>query len=284
MKVLAVYHNKGGVGKTTTVINLAAALSKKNKRILIIDLDGQANTTFSTGLVRFQDEQTDTLKDNYVYHVIANRNTHSISEVAQRSDFTTPPFDVIPSHIDLMRHEDALVRQPEALTRLLNKLSEVKERYDVVLIDTPPSLNLWSQIALITADYLLIPSDLRPFANEGLQNVRNFVSKVDEFRESIMKQPIELIGVVASKISTSPKFVQYTLPRMIEIVEQRYGLPVLSSIIYERREISKALEEVREVGDLYIPDPISIIDFAPSSPGAQEFESLAHEVMGLIQI
>ena len=72
MKMLAVYHNKGGVGKTTTVINLAAALTKKGKRVLVIDLDSQANTTFAVGLVKFNDEVSDTLKDNYVYQVIAN--------------------------------------------------------------------------------------------------------------------------------------------------------------------------------------------------------------------
>lgn len=284
MRVLAVYHNKGGVGKTTTVINLAAALSKKDKRVLVVDLDSQANTTFATGLVKFQDEINDTLRDCYVYQVISYRNQYSISEVARKSEFTEPPFDVIPSHIDLMEHEQELIQQPQALTRLLKKLDDVQNQYDVVLIDTPPSLNLYARIALITADCLLIPSDLRPFANEGLRNVRRFVNDVNEFRDSIKKEPIEVLGVVASKVGTVPRFVQYTLPRMIEIVEQRYGFPVLNSKIFERRKTSEAVERTMEVGDLIIPDPISILDYDPKSPASEEFEQLAQEVMQLARI
>ncbi|ARV61082.1 hypothetical protein BZZ01_22870 [Nostocales cyanobacterium HT-58-2] len=284
MKVLAVYHNKGGVGKTTTVINLAAALSKKNKRVLVIDLDSQANTTFAAGLVKFQDEIHDNLKDNYIYQVIASRKDYSISDVARKSDFTNPPFYVVPSHIDLMEHEQELIQQPQALTRLLKKLDDVRKQYDVVLIDTPPSLNLYARIALITADYLLIPSDLRPFANEGLRNVRRFVNGVNEFRDSIKKEPIEILGVIASKLGTATKFREYTLPRMIEIVEQQYGFSVLDSKIFERRETSKAIERLKEVGDLLIPDPISILDDDPKSQAAEEFEKLAQEVIQLVHI
>jgi cellulose biosynthesis protein BcsQ len=284
MKVLAVYHNKGGVGKTTTVINLAAALSKKNKRVLVIDLDSQANTTFAAGLVKFQDELHDDLKDKYIYQVIAFRNDYTISEVARKSEFTEPPFDVIPSHIDLMEHEQELIQQPQALNRLIKKLEAVRSQYEVVLIDTPPSLNIYAKIALLTADYLLIPSDLRPFANEGLRNVRRFINDMNEIRETMGKDPIEILGVIASKIGTSPKFVEHTLPRMIENVEKHYGFSVLDSKIFERRETSKAIERIKEVGDLLIPDPISILDYDPKSPAAQEFEKLAQEVMQLARI
>jgi cellulose biosynthesis protein BcsQ len=286
MKVIAVYHNKGGVGKTTTVINLAAALSKRNKRVLVIDLDSQANTTFATGLVKFQDELSDTIKHNYVYQVIANRNEYPISAVVRKAEgFTEPPFDVIPSHIDLMEHEQKLIQQQQALYRLLNKLNDVCDEYDVVLIDTPPSLNLYAKIALITADYLLIPSDLRPFANEGLRNVRRFVDEINEIRDStIRKHPIEIVGVIASKIGTVPTFVKHTLPRLVKIVEQEYGFSVLRSKISERREISKAIERTKEVGEWFIPDPTSILDYEPNSIAAKEFEELAQEVIQLVQI
>jgi chromosome partitioning protein len=283
MKTIAVYHNKGGVGKTTTVINLAAALSKRNQRVLVIDLDSQANTTFAAGLVKFQDEAGDTIKANYVYHVILEKNKFPIREVAQASDFTQPGFDVVPSHIDLMEHENELIQVPAALTRLVKKLEEAKSYYDVVLIDTPPSLNLYARIALIATDHLLIPSDLKPFANEGLRNVKRFISDVNEFRDSIGKEAINVLGVLPSKINTAARFVEYTLPRMEAIVEKDYGFPLLKSRIFERRDVSSAVERTIDVGNVEVPSPTSIFDHKPYSQSAEEFENLAKEVLSLIQ-
>jgi chromosome partitioning protein len=283
MKVIAVYHNKGGVGKTTTVINLAAALRKRGKRILVIDLDSQANTTFALGLVKFQDEAHDDIRDRYVYHTIIERNKFPISEVVRKSDFCEPSIDVLPSHIDLMEKEQELIQSAAAPTRLVSKLKDVQDQYDIVLIDTPPSLNLYARIALIAADYLLIPSDLKPFANEGLKNVRRFVTEIDEFRESLGRSPLAILGVLASKVPTHARFIQYTLPKMESIVEERYGFRLLQSRIFERREVSAAIEHSLEVGDLDIPDPRSVMDFKPDSQSAQEFEDLAKEVLGLIR-
>ncbi len=282
MKVIAVYHNKGGVGKTTTVINLAAAFSKKGKRVLIIDMDSQANTTFAAGLVKFQDESSDDIKDSYVYNVIIERNKASITEIARKASFTFPAIDVIPSHISLTTKEVELSDSIQAQTRLISKLSQVKELYDVVLIDTPPSLNVFARIALLSADYLLIPSDLKPFANEGLNNVRTFLDSINDYREVIGRQPIHLLGVVASKISTAARFVQFTLPKMEKITTERYGFPLLNTRIYERRDISAAIERVIEVGELDIPDPLSVLDYKPDSQSSEEFESLAKEIMKLI--
>ena len=281
MKVIAVYHNKGGVGKTTTVINLAAAFSKKGKRVLIIDMDSQANTTFATGLVKFQDEASDDIKDSYVYHVMIERNKFPISEVARKASFTFPAIDVIPSHISLTTKEIEITNLVQAQMRFITKLSEVKDSYDVVLIDTPPSLNIFAKIALLSADYLLIPSDLKPFANEGLNNIRTFVDSINDYREALSRQPIILLGVVASKVSTAARFVQYTLPRMEKIVEERYGFPLLKTRIYERRDISAAIERVIEVGELDIPDPLSVLDYKPDCQSSGEFEALAKEIMGL---
>jgi chromosome partitioning protein len=284
MKVIAVYHNKGGVGKTTTVINLAAALSKRGKRVLVIDLDSQANTTYALGLVKFQDESADDIRDRYVYHVIVEKNKFPIAEVVRKSDFCDPPIDVIPSHIDLMEKELELSMAGEInRTRLVKKLEVVENQYDVVLIDTPPSLNLYARMALISADYVLIPSDLKPFANEGLRNVQKFITEIDEFRDSLGRKPLEILGVLASKVATHAKFVEHTLPRMESIIEERYGFRMLRTRIFERRDVSTAIENSIEVGDLDIPNPKSVLDFKPNSPSAQEFEDLAKEVLVLIR-
>jgi len=284
MKILAFYHNKGGVGKTITVINLAAALRKKGEKVLVIDLDSQANTTYALGLVKFQDEAYDSIKGKYVYDVLREKNKYPIGEVVRESSFSQPEFDVLPSHIDLMHHEKELAEIDATRTRLVAKLAEVKDKYDVVLIDTPPSLNLYAKVALIAADYLIIPSDLKPFANEGLTNVKNFLMEIDEFRGVIGKEPVKILGVLPSKIGTHDRFVKYVLPKMEQIVIERYGFPLMKSRIFERRDISAAVERTIEVGELDIPDPRSILDHKPDSQSAEEFENLAKEVLDLINV
>lgn len=279
MKIIAIYHNKGGVGKTTTVVNLAAALSKKGNRVLVIDLDSQANTTFATGLVKFEDEEQDDLKQSNILHILQSEDFYSISEVARKSNFCSPEIDVIPSHIELMQYETELNSLDYSRMILIDKLKEVQEKYDIVLIDTPPSLNFYARVALIAADYLIIPSDLKPFANQGLINVKDFIKKVNGFKKQIGKQPLEVLGVLASKISPNGKFVQYSLPKRREAIPKRYGIEIMESVIYERDDLAKCAEQIQMVGNMEIAAPISVLDFKPDSLAAQEFEVLAIEVL-----
>jgi len=279
MKVIAVYHNKGGVGKTTTVVNLAAALAKQGQRVLIIDLDSQANTTFAVGLVKFLDETNDDIKGKNITQVIGFKDSYGIEDVVRKTTFSKFNIDVIPAHIELMEYEINFTNIEASKTRLHGKLNKVKDQYDIVLIDTPPSLNLYAKIALITAQYLIIPSDLKPFSHEGLNNVKNFIEQIKETKEIFSFEPLKIIGVLPSKISTNPKFIANTLPKRRELIISKYGFPAMDSMICEREDLAKCLENSVSFGDDMIPDPRSVMDFKPDSTSAKEFELLALEVM-----
>jgi len=284
MKVIAVYNNKGGVGKTTTVVNLAAALAQRGKRILIIDLDSQANATFATGLINFGDEEKDDLKDNYIYHILRYPETHPIADIVRKSRYSSCPIDVVPAHIHLMQHEDELNLLDFARGVLRKKLHVVKDKYDIVLIDTPPSLNLYARIALITAEYLLIPSDLKPFANEVLGNIKNLIIDVNSFKNLINLPPLQVIGVLPMKISTNPKSIGKTLQQRIATIQNRYQVEVLDQcVIYEREDLVKCVEQFITVGELDIADPRSIFDFKPHCKSAEEFNQLAKTVLQKIE-
>ncbi len=288
MKVIAIYHNKGGVGKTTVSVNLAAALRKKGYNVLLVDLDSQANSTFATGLVKFQFEEDDNLKDNNVFHILESADFSFIQDVSRQSNFfNAPEIDVIPSHISLIVGQYKLNQIKASNTRLIKKLKREESKYDFVIIDTPPSRDIYAQVAVITADYLIIPSDLKPFANQGLSSVHSFVKEIDEFRDSLGRQPIEVMGVLPSKISTNAKAFEKTFPRQKETIIKHYNLPVMDSIIFDRVALSHCLNQTVSMGDLEVPDPKSIFDYADKTPGAnqsaEEFEALATEVLAKME-
>ncbi|BAY14477.1 ParA family protein [Anabaenopsis circularis NIES-21] len=284
MKTIAIYHNKGGVGKTTVAVNLAAALSKKGKRVLLIDIDSQANTTFATGLIKFQFEEDDDLREQNISHLLESGEFNHISEIRRQSHyFNNPEIDVIPSHINLIDKQDKLNNMAVSKPRLISKLKNVENEYDIIIIDTPPSRDYYAQVALIASDYLVIPSDLKPFANQGLPTVKNFVNDINEYRQMIGKQSLQIIGVLASKISTNSKFLQYTFPKQRDVISERYALPLMESVIYDRTSLSECMNNSLTIGELEYPDPKSIIKYAESKINAQqsamEFEILAQEVL-----
>jgi chromosome partitioning protein len=285
MKAIAIYHNKGGVGKTTVAVNLAAALRKKGKNVLLIDIDSQANTTFATGLIKFQFEEDDDIKDKNVYHLIESGDFNFIQDIFRKSHyFNNPEIDVIPSHITLIEYQDTLNKIAATRRRLVKKLNLVENNYDIVIIDTPPSRDYYAEVALIAADYLIIPSDLKPFANQGLPTVRNFIKQVNEYREDIGKLPINIMGVIASKISTNAKFLQYTFPKQRDVISERYNLPLMEAVIYDRTVLSECMNQTITVGDLEYPDPKSVFKYAEevksdAQKSAMEFEILADEVL-----
>lgn len=280
MKTIAIYHNKGGVGKTTTAVNLAAAFKNKGKRVLLIDIDAQANSTFATGLIKFQFEEEDDIKGKNVVQLLSSSEFDFIPEIVRKSqEFNTPEIDIIPSHITLIDVQQQLTRFAASRLRLNTKLQRVEDDYDVVIIDAPPSRDLYAEIALIAADYLIIPSDMKPFANQGLSNVKNFVQETNETRSSIGKQPLEIIGVLPSKVLTNSRYLDFVFPKQKEAVIQRYGFPVLDTVIYERVALSNCVNKTLTMGNLEVPDPKSIFEFDRNSDSVKEFRNLSYEVM-----
>jgi chromosome partitioning protein len=285
MKTIAIYHNKGGVGKTTVSTNLAAALSQKGYRVLLIDIDAQANSTFATGLVKFQFEEEDDLRDRNISHLISSADTNFIHEIARKSQyFNNPEIDVIPAHINLIDKQSDLTTAMASRTRLLGKLKHVNNMYDVVIIDTPPSRDIYAEVALITADYLLIPSDLKPFANQGLPTVKNFIKSINENRAAFSRQPIEVLGVLASKISTNARFIEFTFPKQREVILKRYEMSLMESVIYDRTALSESFNKTIVVGDIEYPDPKSIFKYteevkSTAQLSAMEFDILAEEIL-----
>ncbi|RAM52099.1 MAG: ParA family protein [Hapalosiphonaceae cyanobacterium JJU2] len=290
MKTIAIYHHKGGVGKTTIAINLAAALSKKGKKVLLIDIDAQANTTFATGLVKFQFEEDDDLKDRNVYHLLEKSDFNFIPDIVRKSKFfNKPEIDIIPAHINLIANQSKLVGFGASRIRLAKKLEKVKDEYDVVIIDTPPSLDVYAEAALTAADYLIIPSDLKPFSNQGLSSVKNFIQQqINENKEGLGKLPITIMGVLPSKISTNAQYLKYTFSKHKDIIPERYKLPLMDSMISERTALSACINKTIPLGNMEIPDPKSILDYAEIEPSASqaaaEFEFLAIEVLTKMEI
>jgi cellulose biosynthesis protein BcsQ len=284
MKTIAIYHHKGGVGKTTVATNLAAAFSKKGKRVLLIDIDAQANSTFAVGLIKFQFDEEDDLEKKNVFHLLNDADLTFVPDIVRKSQgFNQPEIDVIPSHISLIEKQTRLTRYGTSITRLVKKLDKVVEDYDIVIIDTPPSLDFYAQAALIAADYLIIPSDLKPFSNQGLHSVKNFLKEINESRENLGRTSLKILGVLPSKISTHAQYLKYTYPKQKEVIPEKYNLPLMETTISERMALSRCINQTAIIGDLEIPTPQSIIDYAQDQSeagvSASEFEALAIEVL-----
>ncbi|EAZ92440.1 AAA family ATPase [Crocosphaera chwakensis] len=284
MKVIAIYHHKGGVGKTTVATNLAAAFSNQGKRVLLIDIDAQANTTFATGLIKFQFDDDDDLKDKNVFHLLESKHTQIPDIVRKSEGFNQKEIDVIPSHITLISKRPKLEASLPSRSLLVKQLKVVENQYDFVIIDTPPSLDLYAQAALTAANYLMVPSDLKPFSNQGLTSVKNFVTEeINEYRESLSLSKLKIIGVLPSKISTHHQYLKHTFPRQREVISEGYGFPIMDNMISERTALSHCINQTIQVGELEIPAPKSIFHYADSvssaNTSAAEFESLAIEVL-----
>ncbi len=248
-KIIAIANQKGGVGKTTTSINLAASLGVLEKKVLLIDADPQANATSGLG-INVEEVEIGT------YQLLEHTNT--AKEAILKTD--TPNLDIIPSHIDLVAIEIELVDKESREYMLKKALEEVKDDYDFILIDCAPSLGLLTLNALTAADAVIIPIQCEYFALEGLGKLLNTIKSVQKIHNPELDIEGLLLTMYDSRLRLSNQ--------VVEEVQKHFNDMVFKTIIQRNVRLSEA----PSYGE-------SIINYDASSKGATNYLSLAKEVI-----
>jgi len=248
-KIIAIANQKGGVGKTTTAVNLSAALGVLEKKILLIDADPQANATSGLGInVQSVEMGTYQLLDGSITIEQAILSTES------------PNLDIIPSHIDLVASEIELVDKNAREYRLKEALQGIKAKYDFIILDCAPSLGLITLNALVAADAVIIPIQCEYFALEGLGKLLNTIKSV----QKIHNKNLDIEGLLLTMYDTRLRLSN----QVVEEVKKHFGKMVFKTIIQRNIRLSEAPS--------YGED---IISYDASSRGAKSYLSLGSEII-----
>ena len=251
MKVIAIANQKGGVGKTTTSVNLGCALAQSGKRILLIDLDPQGNATSSFGL---QD-----LAGESLYEALIGDAPIADKILPTRLD----GMFIIPADLDLAGAEIEIARMDNHLTRLTETLAPLRAdaTFDFVLLDCPPSLGILMTNALAAADELLTPIQCEFFALEGLVKI---VRVVEQIRNSGANDRVEIAGIVMTMFDRRTNLS----PQVVAEVRAHFGARVYETVIPRTVRLSEA----PSFGQ-------SIFEYAPNGSGALAYRALADEFL-----
>lgn len=249
-KVVAIANQKGGVGKTTTAINLAASLAILEKKVLLIDADPQANSTSGVGI------PADELEAN-IYHVMVNNL--DVNEVIYETD--TPNLHLIPSGIDLVGAEVELInrfRREDVMKNLV--IAPIRDKYDYILIDCLPSLGLITINALTAADSVIVPVQCEYFALEGLTKLQDTINIVQQQ----LNPELEIEGILLTMYDSRLRLANLVVDKVRTIFNDK----VFNTIIHRNARISEA-------PNMHMP----VVMINAGSRGATNFLNLAEEFL-----
>ena len=243
-KVIAVANHKGGVGKTTSVACIGAGLARHGKRTLLIDLDAQQNLTFTL--------MGDKEAESSVYDSLTKGTPLPLVEIRDN-------LDLVPSSLELARAETDLSSKLMREAQLKNRIAEIAEQYDYILLDCPPSLGIVTTNALVAATELYIPLTAEALPLKGLTMLDEVVG---EIRQAINPR-LELGGVFITRYNN-----RKLNKDVVDAISSRYGSKVFSTKVRE----NIALAEMPVTG-------MSIYDYDPTSNGAKDYEALIEEIL-----
>lgn len=248
-RIIAIANQKGGVGKTTTAINLSACLAEAEKRVLTIDMDPQGNTTSGLGIDKNNCENT-------IYQLILGEC--SFDEALIHTEFEY--LDLIPSNVNLAGAEIELLNIENREYVLHNEIEKIKDNYDFIIIDCPPSLNMLTVNAMTTASTVLVPIQCEYYALEGLSQL---IHTIDLVRDRLNKR-LKMEGVVFTMYDSRTNLSA----QVVENVKSHLNQKVYRTVIPRNIRLAEAPS---------YGQPINIYD--PKSAGAESYLALAEEVI-----
>ncbi len=248
--IIAITNQKGGVGKTTTAINLSAALASKGLRTLLVDMDPQANSSMS-----FIDVHEVEVS---MYEVLTDPEI-SIEQIL-RSANKQPHLDIAPARISLAKIEAKLLGEIDNQYRLKDELEALVGRYDVIIIDTPPTLGIITVNALVAATHVLVPIQASYFALEGTDDLLETIDKI----KARSNPQLQILGALITLFDKRTLLAKDIHDQMSEVFGDKLFETVITKSV--RLEESPAYRE-------------SVFTFAPTSSGAEEYYKLSEEIM-----